>query len=240
MSKRTTPPSRLSKTLATAAPLVCLGLLAVMNFSRDFLTIPVEDITAYHLAIQEAAEDIPYRIGQWDGIDQDITPAARELLKPNVLFQRQYNNPDTGYSLSLMIVHCGSMDDMGGHYPPVCYPAMGWHKTEVAETTITVGPKDYDASNYGFERSFDGIRREIWITDFFIVPSDEPETHQIILNGLDDVRHIGEFRQRKILGVGQIQIVTDREMPADVREKAVAEVLDAVRPLIHVIGDGIQ
>jgi hypothetical protein len=222
--------------LDRAAPAVCTILLLGLIAFNHQSSLPPERIAAYNEAVQEAALKIPYKIGNWIGKDAEIRAAAQRLLKPNVLRQRRYINQTTGQWVELMLVHCGTIRDMGGHYPPICYPAHGWQSTGSAAARVEIGPSMYDASLYTFERSSAGRRSGMTITNFFIIPSPEDP----IIHDLDKLRKIGERRSRDGLGVAQIQIVTDSTMPADEREQAVQLILDAVEPVIRIIGDGIQ
>jgi len=52
-----------------------------------------------------------------------------------------------------MIVHCGDVRDMIGHYPPVCYPANGWKPGPSAPTGIQVNQEDATAYRYEFSRN---------------------------------------------------------------------------------------
>ena len=222
--------------LRLVAPMLCLLILLGMMISNKSVKIPQEAIDAYHERISDAAERIPYKIGDWIGHDVPVTEAAQKLLKPNVLFQREYKNLITNRILSVMFVHCGNIRDMGGHYPPVCYPAHGWQATGSAAQSVTFDNVQHSVREYSFIKSLDGKKRGMRVTDFFLIPSKESP----IIYDLDQLRKLGERRAENQLGVGQIQILTTSDIPDDERKEAVDAVLHSLEPVIKAVGDGVQ
>jgi len=222
--------------MAMYAPLVCFVLLVGMIVVRSRPHYPPEKIEAYDARIKRAVERIPYKIGDWVGTDQEVTEAAQKLLKPNVLLERRYQNLSTGRTLSILFVHCGYIRDMAGHYPPVCYPASGWQPTGSRPAKVVFNEHWRDVREYTFERSLDGRRSGLKITDFFVLPSKQTP----IIHDLAELRRIGERKIDDGLGVAQIQIVTYDTLPEDERKEAVQEFMQALAPVISLIGDGIQ
>jgi len=230
-------PSRIFTRINRFAPLVCAIMLVALMGLHQTSGFSEEQVEAYHERIKQAAREIPYKIGEnWHGIDRDITPAAQRLLRPNVLFQRTYTNQITKESADLLFVHCGYIRDMQGHYPPNCYPAHGWQKSGQTPTTIRIGPSQYPANRFTFDKSFRSQQSEIVVTNFFIVASEE----QPVLRDMGDLRRLGERRRRNALGSAQVQVVTSSEMPAAEREEVVALFLEALKPIVETIGDGVK
>lgn len=226
------PLHRLDRFAPLFAFLILIGLM-VQGYAQR---IPADKIDAYHARIKLATESLPYWIGHWSGENRTITESAQRLLKPNVILQRRYQNTETGRIVDILLVHCGYIRDMGGHYPPICYPASGWEKTSSEFTTVQFQDFPRKARQYTFERSIDGQRRGLRITNFFILPSaDSP-----IIHDLKTLRSVGKTKGGDSLGVAQIQIVTDDNMPLAERAEVVAEFMRALQPAIKVIGDGIQ
>src|SRR5215212_3483805 len=60
----------------------------------------------------------------WTFTDLKIPDGAVALLKPNARICRQYFTPIRPFQF--LLIQCRDARDMGGHYPPVCYPASGW------------------------------------------------------------------------------------------------------------------
>ena len=125
-----------------AAPIVAgLVLCCMLAFGR----IDPESLTGideYHEKVASAIDAIPYRVGNWIGTDIEAPREAVKLLRPNRLLQREFVDPSTRERFNVLVVHCGSLDDMLGHYPPICYPAHGWRPDEdlgARKTTFELG-----------------------------------------------------------------------------------------------------
>ncbi len=226
----------LSYQLRLAAPALCLLVLLGMMLSSKSARIPQQAIDAYHKRITDAAARIPYKIGDWIGHDVPVSEPAQKLLKPNVLFQREYKNLITSRVMTVMLVHCGYIRDMAGHYPPVCYPAHGWQATGSTAESLNIDNVPQAVRKYSFVKSLNGRKRILKVTDFFVIPSKESP----IIYDLNQLRSLGERRDQNELGVAQIQILTSGDIPDDERAEAVDAVLYSLEPVIIVIGDGIQ
>ncbi len=217
------------------APIVAALAIVAIIITGYAQQIDPDSIKAYHARIELATKSIPFRIGSWMGEKRTIAESAQRLLKPNAVMQRRYQNYETGDIVDILLVHCGTINDMGGHYPLNCYPAMGWQQTGEQPTTVQFQKFTRNAKQYTFERSINGQRRALRITNFFIIPSSDSP----IINNLPTLRKLGTVRSRDGLGVAQVQIVTDDDMPLDQRAQVVAEFMRALEPTIKVIGDGI-
>jgi len=228
--------STIQSRLRLIAPVFCLIILLGLMITNRSIQIPQDAIDAYHARVADAAARIPYKINDWIGHDVPVTQAAQKLLKPNVLFQREYKNLITGRRMTVMLVHCSSVRDMGGHYPPVCYPAHGWQATGSTAESVSISEVPQSVREYSFIKSLDGQKSGLRVTDFFVIPSKESP----IIYDLAQLRHLGERRDENELGVGQIQILTSSDIPEDERDNAVDAVLHSLEPVIQAIGDGIQ
>ena len=131
--------------------------------------VNAEAINTYHVDIAELIEEIPIDVGDWVGREVPLPQSATSLLNPNGIVARQYINEDQGVIATLMIVQCRDARDMGGHYPPVCYPANGWtDNTDDQNQTFTIG--DQSLQVYGFSRTAGREEREIFIYSLFAFP----------------------------------------------------------------------
>ena len=197
---------------------------------------------AYFAGVRQAIDALPAQIDGFIGTDQPPLPAAVEMLRPNRLLQREYVQPITGERFSVLIVHCGDVRDMMGHYPPVCYPSAGWRMASVSPGAI--------------ERSSDG---PIHITRYEVVRDDGTiSIHRVIANtfilpradsplGRDDTALDAVTRTRWSSGLGaaQVQIITAADMDEATRariEQSVADelgvVIDAVTSVPDLAGSG--
>jgi hypothetical protein len=205
----------------------------LLGIFAESLTHPSpEGAQAYHAQVRDLAEQVPLQIGDWVGEDSPVPAQARDLLKPNVLISRRYVAPD-GDSVLLLIVQSADARDMGGHYPPVCYPNSGWVEIDPPrDTTIRVGRVDIPATEYayGIGDFDDGARRRI--LDFFVFKQLGPKREQRYVR-----RQAEDYRMRHY-GAAQIQVIIDGDVDVDTRERIFAELVEEVLPLLYVIQDG--
>ena len=207
------------------------SLVMLLGIFAETLTHPSpERAWEYHAGIRREAEQIPIRIGRWMGEDSAVPAQARDLLKPNVLISRRYVAPD-GESAMLLIVQSADARDMGGHYPPVCYPNAGWAKlaeprdsqVDVAGVTIPITEYTYGVAG------LDGAR-ERRILDFFVLKPVGPVREQRNVR-----RQASDYRLRHY-GAAQIQVIVDGPTSIAARERIFAEFVEPLIPLIEAIG----
>jgi hypothetical protein len=192
-----------------------------------------ESVAAYHARVREAVRAIPYRVGPWEGVDRAPPSAAVRLLRPNVLFSRQYTDPQRRRSGTLVIVQCTDSRDMGGHYPPVCYPAHGW-RTTVPGTleSVQVGGMPVRVARYTFDRSSFNTRRALAVYGFFVLPGSGLGTD------LGAVRRAAADYRVRALGAAQVQVVLDEDLTPAEEVEVVGELLAAAWPAVEEIARG--
>ena len=184
-------------------------------------------------AVADAVEAAPYQIGRWLGTDIPVPRSAVELLRPNAILSRRFRRAEGGYSVSLLVVHCMDVRDMGGHYPPVCYPSAGWLFDEAAsgEETLEVGGCQLPVAMYAFRRIVDGIRESrIRIYNFFVLPDGG------VTADIAELRGRSERLALSAQGVAQIQIITTLEMPHAEAVAAANELLEGLAGLLTPLG----
>ncbi|MFI4915949.1 MAG: exosortase-associated EpsI family protein [Phycisphaerales bacterium JB060] len=223
-----------------AAPLTAFVLAAMAMYSLA-ATRPSSS-EAYLARVRHAIEGLPTRIEGYFSVDREPLPSSVELLRPNKLLQRYYENPRNGSNFSILVVHCADVRDMMGHYPPVCYPSNGWDVHSVTSGTIdrSVGGP-IPITRYEVSRGDGVVEYARVIANTFIVPrADSPL-------GRDDsaLDNVTRTRWSSGLGAAQVQIITDRGMDDQTRtqiERAVADelqgLIDAVAWLPEVEGEG--
>jgi hypothetical protein len=87
-----------------------------------------EGAAAYLADCRDAAELIPHTLpGGWIGRDVPVPTAATDLLKPNILISRSYQQLRGDSAVGLLLVQTTNRQDLMQHHPPVCYPNQGWH-----------------------------------------------------------------------------------------------------------------
>lgn len=214
--------------------LLLVGIL-VWGGAAPFQSGP--EVESYFADVAAAVDKIPYQSGVWLGADIPVTPAATDLLKPNKLIQRRYQNAETGEWFELLVVHCGDVRDMIGHYPPVCYPAHGWKLDSRATTKIEIDNAATDAALYSLSRNENLSRDAIDIVNFFVLPSTKGPA---IGSELAFIQEAGRYYQRARLGAAQVQVITLESMPEARREEAVKIALALASGVLHEVERGLE
>lgn len=221
---------------AALAPIVTVALLCGYMFTGGVEAISTEQTELYHAHVKKYVNEIPYRIGSWVGTDVEAPPAAVRLLKPNALLQRRFVDPMSGRSFSLLVVHCGDVRDMQGHWPPICYPAHGWEITGSRETSLEISDVRVPAHEYDFVRYVDGFEQRMNVIGFFIVPEGDAE----IVSSYQALTAAGRQRSRAGLGAAQVQFVSGGDMSASDRKRFAQEFVQAIEPMVRVIAEGVR
>lgn len=213
------------------------GWLRSMLISLNMDAPPLRGAPEYFDRVAEAIERVPYRIGRWIGKDVEAQPAAVRLLRPNKLMQRRYTDPFTGEEISLLIVHCGDVRDMAGHYPPVCYPAHGWRelKGQPDLEIVSLLGQSAHARVYRFEQVREGVTRQMIVFNFFVLPGDGGP----VTPDMDDLERATQRRASATLGSAQVQILVTERMSEAERREVVAEFVRAIEPSLREIARGV-
>lgn len=220
--------------LAMLAALLTALILAGMSV-YSLASMRLNGNEAYLLDVKLTIEDLPTQIDSYIGSDRPIQEAAQELLRPNKLLQREYSDPMTGSSFSVLIVHCADVRDMMGHYPPVCYPSNGWQIDSVSGEAIDRargGP--IPITRYHVSRADGQARISRVIANTFVVPrADDPL-------GRDDraLDRVTRTRWSSGLGAAQVQIITNAQMDPATRERIERSVADELEGLIGAVARG--
>ncbi len=212
--------------LAIPLSLITLIVFGVMRSNPG----DAQAIDAYHEHIAELINEIPIDVDGWVGQQVPLPQSATSLLNPNGIVARQYFNEDKGVIATLMIVQCRDARDMGGHYPPVCYPANGWTDKYDGEVLISaLGEQSLRV--YGFERTAGKVEREIAIYSLFALPTG------ILTNSMRDVRElIANYEYRKY-GAAQLQIMIQGGVAAEDHAWILEEMYEIARPAIEAVLD---
>lgn len=220
-----------------AAPMTA-AVLAAMSGYTVLSGGPARGGDAYFTRVRQAIDALPMQIDGYIGADRPPLPAAVEMLRPNRLLQREYIDPLTGHGFTVLVVHCGDVRDMMGHYPPVCYPSNGWTIESVSAEAIERSDGGaVPITRYVVHRGEGAMRLTREIANTFVVPRAEAPL------GRDDMAldRVARTRWSSGLGAAQVQIITDAELGEDVRvrlERRVAEHLDGLIAAVIGPADG--
>ncbi len=205
-----------SRTMKTVSIALTGALLLGAMALRSGTTFSEAQVTAYHAEVRSALDSIPFRVGNWIGVDTPVPPAAQRLLRPNAILSRTYRDPE-GRQATVMLVHCRDTRDMIGHYPPICYPAHGWRTEREPAPAELVD----NATWYRFTRQSQGQQVDLLILNYL----EAPGVGRVA--DMDTLRSLAEVRQTRGLGAAQIQILFESDAePAD--QQAVVEEFERV------------
>jgi hypothetical protein len=208
------------------APLVGLALVVGVAILAPQSPQGDEELQRSHAGIRRAFESVPLRLGEWIGEDQPLPPAAIEMLRPNAVLSRDYRRLGDPARISVSIIHCGDVRDMGSHYPPICYPAHGWSlRPEPSQdqtrlpaswlddsaarsgpagvpSSLRLGDVGVPCQIYRFSRMLDSFTEaRMTVFNAFILPSGEWRP------SLESIRVAADRRRLAVEGVAQIQLV---------------------------------
>jgi hypothetical protein len=216
------------------APLLTGVLLVILIAAGGIDAHRHHGIEAYMAGVRTAIEAVPHRIGASVGSDVEPLAGAVRMLSPNKILQRRFIDPSTGSAMSLLIVHCGDVRDMLGHYPPVCYPAHGWRMSARSSMAIEIAGREEPIMVYQVSRTENLMESRITILNFFILPGNPAQ----IAPDMDDVERIARTQAAAGLGVAQIQIVIDGVPDLEMQVRTAREVVQALEPVVQSIAHG--
>lgn len=214
------------RSLGRLAPLLGLALVVGVAILLPQSPQGDEELQRRHAGIRNAFESVPLRLGEWIGEDQPLPPAAIEMLRPNAVLSRDYRRLGDPARISLSVIHCGDVRDMGSHYPPICYPAHGWSlRPEPSQdqsrlpaawlddsggrsgpagvpSALRLGDASVPCQVYRFSRMLDSFTEaRMTVFNAFILPNGEWRPD------LESIRGSADRRRVAIEGIAQIQLV---------------------------------
>ena len=228
--------------------LATLALLGGVVGARAALRVPSGNSAGYLAGCRDAAEGVPMHVGLWFGRGAPVPTQAVDLLKPNVLVSRQYENLTTGRQFTLLLVQTRDARDLLGHFPPICYPGRGFVLTDQADAAWTLpadGPKTpggpekpgggavkVPAKRYDFSLTAAGGTQAITVVNFMLSPDGAVAPDMYALE-----RHLTD-RTKTHYGAAEVQMVFPGDFPAAERDATVEQFLRAARPALAAILDG--
>jgi len=203
-----------------------LGLTAETYYSRA----QPEDAKPFHARLRAFESKLVSPEGWICGPDQKLPDGAAALLKPNLTFLRIYTEP----RFQFLLVQCRDARDMGGHYPPVCYPASGCVVVGDKlgrDMTWTIDGKTIVGKEYEFSHLEEGQTRVQVIDNLLILPRGS----DCYVTDIQDVRDFAADYTQRFYGAAQIQFVFDGSVPESERRDVVTKLLGKNMDLLTVL-----
>jgi Protein of unknown function (DUF3485) len=219
---------------AILAPVLTLCLLTGAWANRVLSRPSIADSEPYHARVKEQTEALPMYIGTWLATEAPVPPSAVQLLRPNAIVSRRYQDALSGSQVMFLLVHCKDARDLLGHWPPVCYVGQGWTRQSAVPRDWQVDQLTVAGMQYEFTASRAGRAPHLAVDNFFILPGGK------ICRSMDEVDTIARDPRRKRFGAAQVQVVSDGTLSERERADALALLVRAAQPVIDAIGQGVK
>ncbi len=216
-------------------PVVTAALLAGIFFSGGLGQPAPAGAERYFEEVASAIDSVPYQIRSWYGVELPFTEVVVQMLRPNKILRRTFQDPALGHRASLSIIHCTDVRDMLGHHPPVCYPAHGWHLESRHTEEIVVRGRSQEVNIYHFSRLNAGSREAIRIVSFFVAPGVDG-----IIREMDEMERASKRSGLAGLGAAQVQVLTPLSQSQEATGAMVSGIVEAIEPVIEKIGRGVE
>ena len=213
--------SRLS-ILCSLAALIIIGVVRIDPSDS-------QAIDAYHEHVAEVIDAIPEKYQGWTSRDVPLPQSATSLLNPNAIIAREYIHMERGVVATLMIVQCKDSRDMGGHYPPVCYPANGWLKDTDAPEFGRVDGQDLRI--YGFNRVVGKADRSMTIYSLFALPTG------VLTGSMKDVRRLSANYTYRKYGAAQLQVLINGDILPEDHQWMLEQMYQLAKPTLDAVID---
>lgn len=218
------------------SPIIAAAMLLVLPIALPDESVTDAAFEQRNASIAAAMAEVPWQIGRWRGDTVPVPAAAQDVLRPNALLSRRYQEIGGNLEAILVVVHCSDTRDMLGHFPPMCYPANGWQAVKdsggIESVPADIGiHRAVDCMRYDFYINTDfGSKRGIKIYNFFVLPGGS------IAHELSELRGQAGRTRTSAMGVAQVQIAFSDQVSDEESRRAVAELLEGIQPLFVVLG----
>jgi EpsI family protein len=187
-----------------AAALLVAVLAATL--SAQFLGSGVEqDIVA-----AAPIEDVPLRVGRWNGADIPVPDEVRELLTADAILHREYR--DLGYDITVWVIYWSSRNMVKGyHHPDVCWRNRGYRQESRDLIPIAAGGGTIPVTVREFDRASEShAGRQLilyWTQEGKRVWSEEDERR--VQAAGDSHDWLGErlFRREPVAATGRLVVL---------------------------------
>jgi hypothetical protein len=212
-----------------------LSVLGIVGGERVLFEPPARQVEASQARVRAAADAMPNWIGPWLGKSIAQPAAALRILHPNVMLSRRFTNSDTGEQFSLLFVQVGDSRDILGHYPPVCYPSLGWTMQSATSQDWQNGQLNVHGMEYAFSRNHLEGQTRIIVDNFLFLADDAT------YRNMQEMQSAARNRRRWGLGAGQAQFIFDPVTPSQRRSEIVQTFLKSLAPILDAMssGDGV-
>ena|SRR5437868_2475658 len=199
-----------------------LTVALLLGVAADALRRPQpKDAEPFHAGLQALKQTFSDP-DEWICLDPDhkLPDGAVALLKPNLTICRIYLKP----RFQFLLVQCRDARDMGGHYPPVCYPANGCvvvGDEHGRNMTWTIEGKTIIGKEYEFSHFEEGQTCTQIIDNLLILPRGQ----DCYVREIKEVRDFASDYRQHFFGAAQIQFVFDESVPENERRDTMTQLI---------------
>lgn len=217
-----------------------LTVALLMGLTAETLSRPRPgDAEPYHARVKAVVAQMATPQG-WTFKDLEIPSGAIMLLKPNGQICRQYTTPTRQFQF--LLIQCRDARDMGGHYPPICYPASGWvpvmdeqakpnPKPVARPMTWTIGDRVIVGMEYEFTGNTDGQTITRTVDNLLILPSGR----DCYVQEMKQIQAAASDYLRQIYGAAQIQLIFDGAVPENERRELFTQLIGKNMNVLNVL-----
>ncbi len=222
MTTPTPSRTRLGIISTVAAALIVGSGLAMAALERH-VQVHLTDSRPIHISLL----DMPTDFGEWHGRDDEPDEAIGTLIGLDEFRQLRFHKPNAP-TVSVLITYSGRPRQLYGHYPEVCYPAVGWHLEYSKDVTLRPknGPQ-VPAQLHFLSKFTDSMYSQIYIVNT-LVNNGVLTTNKSAL----DYRTIGQERY-----VAQIQALFHG---AESEAQVLREAESLFGPMMEILGEHFQ
>ena len=216
------------------APILSLGLLAAVSLDQGFRHQVPPGAEGYHAAVREVADSIPYHLGNWVGVDSEISRGALQILDANVALSRSYRQVGTDKAGTLLIVQCADARSLLGHYPPVCYPSQGWSQVFSESRELETEGGTLPATEYVFAYETLAQSARLAVLHFTVLPDGRTAPDMELLE------RAARERGTKFFGGASVQFVADASLSESDRDEIYRVLHQAAQAWIGAVQSGTK
>lgn len=213
------------ETLCVLATLVALGIGAANKLRLGSPPDAAPFLQQVRTEAAKALGNIPGFVVQRGQLPRQ----AFELLRPNVLESRAYTEIASGAAFTVLLVHCGDVNDMGAHYPPACYPGSGFKVTQTNPMPLELAGLSLNGVEYHLNPSRFDERSPICIWNCMFLPGGESTYSP------NDLRARTRTGNLRYYGSGQIQVLVSSSLSEKQRQEIYQAAIAIYEPAIRAM-----
>ncbi len=222
--------------LRKLAPIaLTLALLACVAAAR--LVVVRTGVPEFQERSRRAVEGLSKTVGTWRGEAQPPMDAhARELLDPNADASFAFRNARTGATAYFSVVQVKDAENMTGHAPMNCYPAVNFTIDKVDHRTFTMGGMEIAPAIYSMHRELPEGRQQGVVYSFFVFPDGTIGT------SLADLDRFAANYRKLAYGVAHVQVLTWNPAMTDKQRDEIFSILvgsERCLEMVRVLRTGI-